>query len=89
MRKEHNENNTTRNSLKNATTYEYPEFSNYTAANTFRSGGGSDALNGVSCEVEKCHYHRHGNMCGAPHISIQTKNAKTVEETDCSTFRLK
>ena len=46
-----------------------------------------EIINGVKCVVNKCHYHKEGNKCGAGKIEIAPKNANTSEETDCNTFK--
>ena len=46
-----------------------------------------EALDGVKCVVNTCHYHLSGDKCGANKIEIQPRNASTSEETDCGTFR--
>ncbi|NMB08383.1 MAG: DUF1540 domain-containing protein [Tissierellia bacterium] len=47
----------------------------------------SQALDGVKCIVNTCHYHVLGDLCGAKQIEIKPRNASTTEETDCATFR--
>lgn len=42
---------------------------------------------GVTCVVNSCHYHTNGNMCTAGQIEIKPKNAKSVDETDCGTYK--
>ncbi|NLJ78014.1 MAG: DUF1540 domain-containing protein [Tissierellia bacterium] len=46
-----------------------------------------EALDGVKCIVNTCHYHVEGDYCSAAEIEIQPRNATTTEETDCATFR--
>lgn len=44
-------------------------------------------LSGVKCTVNTCYYHENGNHCNAEKIEVNPINAKTVEETDCGTFK--
>ncbi|NLN14633.1 MAG: DUF1540 domain-containing protein [Tissierellia bacterium] len=44
---------------------------------------------GVKCVVNNCHYNKDGQYCTAGKIEIKPRNAKSVDETDCGTFRLK
>lgn len=44
---------------------------------------------GVKCVVNTCHYYASGNHCMAEQIEVQPRSAGSLEETDCSTFRLK
>ena len=47
----------------------------------------NEALDGVKCVVNTCHYHVSGDQCSATKIEIQPRNASSTEETDCGTFR--
>ncbi|NLY44378.1 MAG: DUF1540 domain-containing protein [Tissierella sp.] len=42
---------------------------------------------GVTCVVNSCHYYKSGDLCTAGQIEIKPKNAKSVDETDCGTYR--
>ncbi len=42
---------------------------------------------GVTCVVSGCHYYKSGDLCTAGQIEIKPKNATSVDETDCGTFR--
>ena len=42
---------------------------------------------GVTCVVSSCHYNKSGDLCTAGQIEIKPKNARSVDETDCGTFR--
>ena len=42
---------------------------------------------GVKCVVNTCQYYKQGNLCTAGKIEILPKNATSVEETDCGTFK--
>lgn len=44
-------------------------------------------IEGVSCVVNTCEYHKKGDKCTAGEIEILPKNASTSEETDCGTFK--
>lgn len=46
-------------------------------------------IQGVMCEVTGCIYNMNGSQCNAERIKVTPKNAKTVGETDCSTFSAK
>lgn len=46
----------------------------------------SDHLSGVKCVVDTCQYHSNGDYCNAAKIEIQSRDAKSTEETDCATF---
>ena len=41
---------------------------------------------GISCEVTTCSYYMNGDYCSADKIQVTPRNARTVGETDCSTF---
>jgi hypothetical protein len=41
---------------------------------------------GVKCIVNTCHYYMSGDHCTAEKIEIQPRDAKSTEQTDCSTF---
>lgn len=47
----------------------------------------NEALDGVKCVVNTCHYHVPGDQCSAAKIEIQPRNASSTEETDCATFK--
>lgn len=42
---------------------------------------------GVKCVVNTCHYYIQGDHCSAQKIEVQSKDAKTSQETDCATFK--
>lgn len=42
---------------------------------------------GVTCVVNSCHYYKSGDLCTAGQIEIKPKNAKSVDETDCGTYK--
>ncbi len=44
-------------------------------------------LEGVKCIVNSCQYHQEGNRCSAKSILVEPKNAKSSDDTDCSTFK--
>ncbi|MDO8685557.1 MAG: DUF1540 domain-containing protein [Clostridiales bacterium] len=46
-------------------------------------------INRVKCIVNTCTYYMAGDQCCADSIEVQTKNAKSVKETDCATFTMK
>ena len=43
-------------------------------------------LSGVKCVVNSCHYNEKGDRCTASSIEIQSRDANTVNETDCATY---
>jgi len=43
-------------------------------------------LSGVKCVVNTCRYHVDTNHCSAREIEIQSPNARSTKDTDCSTF---
>lgn len=45
-----------------------------------------EALDGVKCVVNTCHYYKDGDHCTANKIEIRPRNAESSEETDCATF---
>lgn len=45
------------------------------------------ALDGVKCVVSSCEYNKDGSKCTASSILVEPKNAKSSDDTDCSTFR--
>lgn len=42
---------------------------------------------GVKCEVVSCYFYGAGDCCTAEKIEVKSKNAHSIEETDCATFR--
>ena len=43
----------------------------------------------VLCEVNNCHYWKHGNLCSADKIYVVSHSGETADsqkETDCKTF---
>ena len=44
-------------------------------------------LAGVKCVVNSCTYNKEGRECTAKEILVEPKNAKSSDDTDCSTFR--
>ena len=42
---------------------------------------------GVTCVVNSCGYYKSGDLCTAGQIEIKPKDAKSIDETDCGTFR--
>lgn len=42
---------------------------------------------GVTCVVNSCHYYKSGDLCTAGRIEIKPRDAKSVDETDCGTFK--
>lgn len=44
-------------------------------------------LAGVKCVVDSCEYNKDGSKCVAKEILVEPKNAKSSDDTDCSTFR--
>lgn len=44
-------------------------------------------LEGVKCVVDSCEYNKDGSMCVAKSILVEPKNAKSSDDTDCSTYR--
>lgn len=46
-----------------------------------------EVIQGVKCVVNTCHYNQDGNRCTAGNIEILPRNAASVDETDCGTFK--
>ncbi len=43
----------------------------------------------IGCDAANCEYNEHGTACNAEHIRVDGRNAHSVGETCCSTFRAK
>lgn len=41
---------------------------------------------GIKCIVNTCEYYMNGDHCMAEKISVEPRNAKASDDTDCSTF---
>lgn len=42
---------------------------------------------GIKCVVNSCYYYMTGDKCAAEKIEVHPRNANSVEETDCATFK--
>lgn len=47
-----------------------------------------NALHGIHCDAKNCIYNAENCACTANEISVGTKNACSVNETLCGTFKL-
>jgi hypothetical protein len=50
------------------------------------SGETSETSPQISCDAENC-THNFNGMCSANYVEIQGVNARTIERTECETFR--
>jgi len=45
--------------------------------------------NAIKCRVSSCFFYGEGDCCTANKIEVESRDAKSVSETGCATFRLK